>query len=91
MQRATTEWFLENDNDDDSYNWITNKDKIVDFFRKGADRARNHESYYTLGMRGAYDVELDTEDPATVVQDVLGNQRAIFKDVYGREDGPPRE
>lgn len=89
MQRATTEWFL--DNPDGSWDWIANKSKIVDFFRHGAARAKGCETYFTLGMRGEYDKKMKTDDPAAVVKDVIASQRKIFGDVYGKEDRVCRE
>lgn len=89
MQRATSEWFA--DNPDGSWNWLTNREKITDFFREGASRAKGLESYFTLGMRGEYDKGMKADDPAAVVRDVLKTQRGIFKDVYGREDAVPRK
>ncbi|EME82394.1 glycoside hydrolase family 115 protein [Pseudocercospora fijiensis CIRAD86] len=50
MQRLSNEWFAENP--DGSWNWLTNKDRITDFFREGVQRAAGKESYFTLGMRG---------------------------------------
>ncbi|KAL5877277.1 hypothetical protein ACKVWC_006437 [Pyricularia oryzae] len=88
MQRATSEWFA--DNPDGSWNWLTNREKITDFFREGASRAKGLESYFTLGMRGEYDKGMKADDPAAVVRDVLKTQRGIFKDVYGREDAVPQ-
>jgi hypothetical protein len=89
MQRATTEWFL--DNPDGSWDWLQNKDKITKFFQEGAERAQDCETYFTLGMRGEYDKKMKTDDPAAVVRDVIASQRKIFGHVYGQEDGVCRE
>jgi hypothetical protein len=89
MQRASTEWFEEG-HADGSWNWLTHREEITDFFRKGVYRAQNLETYFTLGMRGEYDKEMATDDPGAVVRDVLQQQRALFKEVYGREDAVPQ-
>lgn len=89
MQRLSNEWFA--DNPDGSWNWLTNRDKITEFFTQGAERAKGHESYFTLGMRGEYDKKMKTDDPAGVVRDVMEVQRKVIKDVYGREDAVPRK
>ncbi|TEA15150.1 hypothetical protein C8034_v002614 [Colletotrichum sidae] len=88
MQRATNEWFAENP--DGSWNWLTNKDKITKFFEEGVKRAEGLESYFTLGMRGEYDKGMKTDDPAAVVREVIKTQRAIIKEVHGREDVVPQ-
>ncbi|KXH28605.1 hypothetical protein CNYM01_10242 [Colletotrichum nymphaeae SA-01] len=88
MQRMSNEWFA--DNPDGSWNWLTNKEKITAFFDEGVKRAVGRESYFTLGMRGEYDRKMKTDDPAAVVRDVIKTQRALIKQVHGREDAVPQ-
>ncbi|KXT13361.1 hypothetical protein AC579_2944 [Pseudocercospora musae] len=88
MQRLSNEWFSENP--DGSWNWLTNKERITDFFREGVRRAAGKESYFTLGMRGEYDKKMAGEDPAAVVRDVIQTQRQLFKEEYGTENAVPQ-
>ncbi|GLI76666.1 hypothetical protein PoHVEF18_004940 [Penicillium ochrochloron] len=88
MQRASTEWFQEHA--DGTWNWLTHRDEIVEFFREGVRRAKGLESYFTLGMRGEYDKQMVTDDPGAVMRDVLREQRALFYEVHGREDAVPQ-
>ncbi|EXL90452.1 hypothetical protein NOF04DRAFT_20618 [Fusarium oxysporum II5] len=88
MQRLSNEWFAENP--DGSWNWLTNKQKITEFFEHGASRAKGCDSYFTLGIRGEYDKKMLAEDPAAVVQDAIETQRQVIKKVYGQEDGVPQ-
>ncbi|KAI8156413.1 hypothetical protein K4K49_002633 [Colletotrichum sp. SAR 10_70] len=88
MQRATNEWFA--DNPDGSWNWLTNKEKITEFFDEGVKRAKGIESYFTIGMRGEYDKGMKTDDPAAVVRDVIKTQRAVIKEIHGKEDAVPQ-
>ncbi|KAF5974438.1 hypothetical protein FBULB1_7788 [Fusarium bulbicola] len=88
MQRLSNEWFAENP--DGSWNWLTNKQKITEFFEHGASRAKGCDSYFTLGIRGEYDKKMLAEDPAAVVQDAIETQRQVVKKVYGREDAVPQ-
>ncbi|RBR19750.1 hypothetical protein FVER53590_13760 [Fusarium verticillioides] len=88
MQRLSNEWFAENP--DGSWNWLTNKQKITEFFEHGASRAKGCDSYFTLGIRGEYDKKMLAEDPAAVVQDAIETQRQVIKKVYGSEDGVPQ-
>ncbi|RMY95821.1 hypothetical protein D0862_08661 [Hortaea werneckii] len=78
MQRLSNEWFAENP--EGSWNWLTNKEKIIDFFRAGAERAKGFESCFTLGMRGEYDKKMAGDDPAFVVGDVIKAQRDLLKE-----------
>ncbi|KAK1992339.1 hypothetical protein LX36DRAFT_617718 [Colletotrichum falcatum] len=88
MQRSSNEWF--SDNPDGSWDWLANKESIVRFFEEGVKRAKGRESYLTLGMRGEYDREMKTDDPAAVVRDVIRTQRALIKQVHGSEDAVPQ-
>ncbi|CZS90064.1 uncharacterized protein RAG0_01199 [Rhynchosporium agropyri] len=85
MQRMSNEWFAENP--DGSWNWLTNKQKITEFFEEGIRRSKGCESYVTLGMRGEYDKKMVPDDPAGVVRDVVRTQRRIIGDLLGKEDG----
>ncbi|OQE28433.1 hypothetical protein PENSTE_c003G00332 [Penicillium steckii] len=89
MQRATTEWFEEG-HSDGTWNWTTHREEIIDFFQKGVLRAKDLESYFTIGIRGEYDKGMVTKDPGAVVRDVLGQQRSLFKEIHGREDAVPQ-
>lgn len=88
MQRLSNEWLAENPLG--TWDWVTNKAKITDFFATGVKRAKGYESYFTMGMRGEYDTKMQTDDPAAVVEDVLMTQRGLIKEVYGLEDAVPQ-
>lgn len=88
MQRSSNEWLAENPLG--TWDWLTNKEKITNFFAEGVKRAKEYESYFTMGMRGEYDTKMRTDDPAAVVKDVLKTQRALIKDVHEREDAVPQ-
>ncbi|KAG8157879.1 hypothetical protein KVR01_012151 [Diaporthe batatas] len=89
MQRLSNEWLAEG-NPLGTWDWITNRDKITQFFRAGAERAKGCESYFTMGMRGEYDTKMEGDDPAAVVKDVLRTQRSLIRETYGREDAVPQ-
>lgn len=88
MQRLSNEWLAENLLG--TWDWLTNKEKIAEFFADGVKRAKGLDSYFTVGMRGEYDTKMPTDDPAAVVNDVLRTQRSLIKDTYGREDAVPQ-
>ncbi|KAH8898131.1 hypothetical protein GQ53DRAFT_711240 [Thozetella sp. PMI_491] len=88
MQRLSNEWFA--NNPDGSWDWLTNRENITQFFREGVERAKGCESYFTMGMRGEYDKGMKTKDPAAVVRDVIKTQRQLIKEVHGREDAVPQ-
>jgi hypothetical protein len=82
MQRATNEWLTSGQG---SWDWTSNKAKISDFFRVGAERARGFESYFTMGMRGAGDSGISGADPLAILEEVITTQRDILKE-NGEED-----
>ncbi|KAJ6030988.1 hypothetical protein N7540_001720 [Penicillium herquei] len=89
MQRAANEWFSEPYNEPDgSWSWYKNKEKITQFFKEGAERAKPYESYITLGMRGQGDRKIEAADATEVLQDVIQTQRSIIKNSHGSENGP---
>ncbi|KFA53132.1 hypothetical protein S40293_03178 [Stachybotrys chartarum IBT 40293] len=86
MQRAMNEWSTTQP--EGTWNWETNKSKVRQYFEEGAARAEPFESYMTIGMRGEGDGPISGSNPVATLTDVIANQRDIFKDVYGNEDGP---
>ncbi|KAI3391191.1 hypothetical protein diail_7769 [Diaporthe ilicicola] len=89
MQRLSNEWLAEG-NALGTWDWIRNKDKMTQFFKKGVERAKEYESYLTMGMRGEYDTKMRGDDPAAVVKDVLRTQRSLIEEIHGREDEVPQ-
>ncbi|EED13900.1 conserved hypothetical protein [Talaromyces stipitatus ATCC 10500] len=83
MQRAMAEWFAENP--EGSWTWTKNKEKIQRYFRDGAARAKDYESYITLGMRGDGDRAMTVDDPPAVLREILTYQRSVINDVLGME------
>lgn len=88
MQRATNEW---NVSVTGPWNWALNKANITKFMEEGVARARNNESYFTLGMRGLGDDSIEAHDAVEVLTDVFKVQRGILKKHHGAEDAVPRK
>lgn len=80
MQRAMIEWFS---SDQGEWSWLVNKEKIRKYFEEGVERAKGFESYFTLGIRGDGDREMEVDDPVAVLEDVISCQREIIKDKCG--------
>ena len=88
MQRATNEW---NVSATGPWNWAVNEANITKFMDQGVARARNNESYFTLGMRGLGDESIEAHDAVAVLTEVFKVQRGILKKYHGAEDAVPRE
>lgn len=89
MQRAMAEWFAENP--EGSWSWIKSQEGIQEYFRDGASRAHDYESYITLGMRGDGDRAMAVDDPPAVLREILKYQRSVINEVYGASNKPKRE
>lgn len=80
MQKATNEW---NETITGPWDWEKNKANVTAFMEDGPRRARNNESYFTLGMRGEGDGPIQADDPVAVLEDVFATQRQILAKYYG--------
>ncbi|KAG6139325.1 hypothetical protein E4U38_008320 [Claviceps purpurea] len=85
MQRAMNEWSTTEP--ENTWNWETNRAKVTEYFKRGAERARPYESYMTMGMRAEGDNPISGSDPKKILTEILKVQREIIKDNYGSEDG----
>lgn len=89
MQRASNEW--KNEPDPGPWNWVTNRDKVVDFMEGGVQRADMNDTYFTLGMRGENDGPINADDPVAVLEDVFATERELLAKHYGNETAAKRE
>lgn len=92
MMRAHKEYVYRKDSVG-PWDYSVNKQRLDRFFREGLERNCAYENIVTIGMRGDGDVAMgrgDDADNMRTLRDVIGGQRAIIRDVYGREDGVPQ-
>lgn len=86
-----------------AWDYVANNDTIKQYWKEGAERAKNFESVYTLGMRGFGDcrrlsiaeilvhslpykiVPLSEGTNIALLEQVIQDQTAILKDVYGQD------
>lgn len=85
--RAGSEWqnIYSTYGEDNSWNFITNKEAITDFWRDGVLRNRGFENVYTIGMRGECDSRLmgdnaTLEDNINVIKDAIRTQHKILRE-----------
>ncbi|KAM5345108.1 hypothetical protein ACJ41O_010970 [Fusarium nematophilum] len=82
MQRASNEWKMSPKGE---WDWVTNKDNVVNFMSEGVRRVGRNDTYFTLGMRGENDGPIEADDPVAVLEDVFAAQREILARYYGNE------
>ncbi|KAK1147750.1 ATP synthase mitochondrial F1 complex assembly factor 1 [Aspergillus melleus] len=82
MMRWTKEQHLLLNGD---WNWDTNRENVTVFFKEGAERTKDFESLYTLGMRGLGDVASPTIT-AKSLGDIVNIQQQVLSDVFNVSD-----
>ncbi|KAH8425022.1 glycoside hydrolase family 115 protein [Aspergillus melleus] len=82
MMRWTKEQHLLLNGD---WNWDTNRENVTAFFKEGAERTKDFESLYTLGMRGLGDVASPTIT-AKSLGDIVNTQQQVLSDVFNVSD-----
>lgn len=78
MMRAHDEWKRYGEG---PWNYVTNKEKLRDFWRDGILRMNDYESVVTLGMRGDGDEAMGEGTAIALLQEIISDQRKILTDV----------
>ena len=67
------------------YNWFTNRDRIIEYWRTAVGKFGKYDNIYTLGLRGIDDVPLEGADTpearAEAISDAIAVQRKILSEV----------
>lgn len=72
-----------------SYNFLTNRDRIIDYWEERAKETAPFENIYTIGMRGVHDGKMQgaktIEEQRKVLEEVFGVQREIIDRNAGKK------
>ena len=83
---ANGEWMVRGKGD---YNFITNRDNIMDFWSERVEAVKDQEIIYTLGMRGIHDGPMsgaDTpEEQKAALAEVIAAQRTLLSEKKGAD------
>lgn len=63
------------------WDYTKNDEALREFWRGGVERAKPHESIYTLGMRGDGDHAMTAETNTALLERIVADQRVILEDV----------
>ncbi|HWR14274.1 MAG TPA: glycosyl hydrolase 115 family protein [Terriglobales bacterium] len=67
------------------YNWLTNKARMLQYWREAVEKFGKYDNLYTVGLRGADDFPMEgaatPEQMADVVSEVIAEQRKILSEV----------
>ncbi len=68
-----------------AWNFQTNREGLLKFWKSGIERSKNWETIVTLGMRGDGDMPMDeSDDNRKLLENVVAAQRKIITDVTGK-------
>lgn len=81
MMRAHTEWYPFKGGE---WNYVSNKEKLQEFWRGGIERLGDRESVVTVGMRGDGDEAMTEETAVDLMQGIIADQRQIIAEVTGK-------
>lgn len=77
------------------WNFITNRKKVLSFWRGSVERRKNYEAIWTVGMRGPYDSPLlgvqDLAQERSVVRKIIALQRNMLDRYVPKRWGPVAE
>lgn len=70
------------------FNYLTNKDHLLDYWASRVDESKAFENIYTIGLRGIHDSPMEgvsgAEAAARVMEDVFTKQRELLQTHLGR-------
>jgi hypothetical protein len=81
MMRSHNEW---NQFNGGAWNYQTNKEKLLEFWRGGIKRMKNYESVVTVGMRGDGDESMAQGTAVDLLKTIIADQREILANVTGK-------
>ncbi|WP_438862954.1 glycosyl hydrolase 115 family protein [Neptunicella sp.] len=83
MMRADKEWDRVGKG---KWDYAVNKQNLYKFWQQGAQRHKNLESIFTLGMRGQQDTPMSETENIGLLEKIVTDQRQILKDTFTDRD-----
>lgn len=69
-----------------AWNYQTNKNGLLKFWKSGIERSKNWETLITIGMRGDGDMPMDqSSDNRKLLENVVADQRKLIFEVRGKD------
>lgn len=81
MMRAQKEWTRYGKG---AWNYVTNKEQLNAFWKKGIENMGSHESVVTMGMRGDGDEPMTQGTAIHLLEEIVADQRKIIEAVSGK-------
>lgn len=86
MRNSAGEWDAKKYGD---YNYLTNKNKVLDYWAERLSEAGTYENFYTIGMRGVHDGKMEgvktLDEQTAVLSQVIQDQRGLLKKYVNKD------
>lgn len=83
MDLAQRDWKRRGDG---AWNYQTNKNGLLKFWKSGIERSKNWETLITIGMRGDGDMPMEqSDDNRKLLENVVADQRKLITEVRGKD------
>lgn len=75
-----------------NFNYITNKDKVQDYWKTRISESKKNEVIYSMGMRGVHDSGMEgvksNKEAVALTEQVIKDQRQLLENVLGKNTIP---
>jgi len=66
------------------WSFVRNRNELLDFWREGVRRAKDWETYYTVGLRGDGDEAMEDSGSVRLMEEIVRSQRQLLTEETGR-------
>lgn len=87
MRNNVREW----DEKDGAFNFFTNRERMVDYWRRRAEAVKGFENVYTIGLRGKHDSAMEGADTPGQARTAMTQVMAIQRDLLAKAQGRPAD
>lgn len=78
----------------ENWNYVTNKEKIQQYWAERVEESQGYDAMYTMGMRGVHDWGISgyptTEDKVRGLTEIIGFQRSLLQKYIGEPSTVPQ-
>jgi hypothetical protein len=86
MRNNTREW---DEKSMGRFNFLTNRDRMIAYWKQRADQSKPYESLYTIGLRGTGDGPMEGADTPEARRDVLQEVQGVERGILSQSLGKP--
>ncbi|WP_423607017.1 glycosyl hydrolase 115 family protein [Sphingomonas sp. MS122] len=83
MRNNVREW----DDKDGDFNFFTNRDRMVHYWRRRAEEVKGFENIYTIGLRGKHDSAMEGAETPEKAREAMTQVMAIQRELLAKAQG----